>query len=439
MRQYNSDKTDPVEAIPAPHEAASLALQHTLAAYASLIVTPMVLAGALGWAPEDIVLILSACLVTSGLCTILQCVGFGYANFKIGIRLPVVQGTTIAAIPALIMIGSSDGFNSMFGATIVAGAFAFLLAPWWGKMLRFFPDVVTGSVITIIGIALFPVAIMWMGGGKGFGAQSVDTQNIVLSMGTLVIILAIMKWGSGVFARLAILIGLVSGTTLGITMGLVDFAPVAASDWFAVVTPFAMGWPEFKLTAIIAMVFAMLVTMIESTGDYLAIGEVCNRPVDEKDVTAGLRAEGLGTMLGGVMNSFPYTTYSQNTGVLRISGVRSRWVVALCGVFLIVLGFLPKLSAIAASIPVAVLGGASIVLFGSIASTGIKILGRVDLDDNRNLVVVSVSLGLAMLVISNPIFFATLPEELSTLLGNAITLGGISALLLNAIFQERKS
>ncbi len=423
----------PVDQVLPPRQTLALALQHLLAAYASLVVTPLVLAGALGWKPDDLIFMLSACLITSGICTLVQCIGL--RGGTIGIRLPVVQGTTIAAIPALIMIGSSEGFTAMFGATIAAGAFTFLIAPWWSQMLRFFPPVVTGTVITIIGLALFPVAIMWMGGGKGFGPQEVAMTDLGLSLFTLFLVLAIMKCCHGFIARIAILIGLVVGTGAGLLMGHVSFAGVADAEWVGVVTPFAMGMPEFKLAAIFAMILAMLVTMVESTGDYIAIGEVCDRPVDHKGVAAGLRAEGLGTMLGGIMNSFPYTTYSQNTGVLRVSGVRSRWVVALCGVFLILLGLFPKLSAIAACIPLPVLGGAGIVLFGSIACTGLKILGRVDMDDNRNLVIVAVSLGMAMLVVCNPTFFSAFSENVQIVLNSAITLGGVSALGLNLIFN----
>ena len=397
------------------------------------------MASALGWSSDDLTYLISAALVTSGICTIIQCVGFSPkrvpGDWAIGIRLPVVQGTTIAAIPALILIGGSSSLQAMFGATIVAGAVAFLIASRWSRMLRFFPPVVVGTVITAIGISLLPVAVMWMGGGAGMGAQPVTVSDMALAFATLAIVLLVMRFGRGLVARSSILIGLLAGSALGFLFGEMNLDALGDAAWFGAVLPFAFGAPVFEWPAIATMVLVMLVTMVESTGDYLAIGEVCGKKVEPKDIAAGLRAEGLGTIIGGVMNSFPFTTFSQNTGVLRLSGVRSRWVVAVTGLFMIALGLLPKLAAIASVIPTPVLGGCGLVMFGSIAVTGMNMLRRVDLSDNGNLLVVCVSLGMAMLVIANPTFFAGLPNAANMLLANSITLAGVSAVLLNLFFS----
>ena len=423
------------ERLPAANTIA-LSLQHLLAAYASLIVTPLVVASALGWSNEDVTYLMGAALVTSGICTIIQCVGIG--NGFIGIRLPVVQGTTIAAIPALILIGGSSNLQAMFGATIVAGVVALLLATHWSRMLRFFPPVVVGTVITAIGISLLPVAVMWMGGGAGMGAQMVTISDLATAFFTLSVVLLVMRFGRGLLARSAILVGLLLGSMLALFMGDLKLDSMGDADWFGLVLPFAFGMPVFEWPAIATMVLVMLVTMVESTGDYLAIGEVCGKPVNQKDIAAGLRAEGVGTIIGGIMNSFPFTTFSQNTGVLRISGVRSRWVVAVTGLLMIVLGLLPKLAAIVSVIPTPVLGGCGLVMFGSIAVTGINMLRQVDLDDNGNLLTVCVSLGMAMIVIANPTFFAALPGAANMLLANSITLAGICAVGLNLFFSSRR-
>jgi len=412
---------------------ATLAIQHLLAAYASLVVTPIIVAGALGWSNAQLTLLLSACLVTSGICTLLQCIGFGRG--WIGIRLPVIQGTTIAAVPALILIASTEGLPAVFGATMVAGVFTFAVAKRWSLLLKYFPPVVTGTVIAAIGISLLPVAIMWMSGGAGFGPQSVSTLDMVLGFGSLATVLLIMRFARGIVARSAILITLVGGTALAVAIGATEVSAIAEANWFAMVQPFAYGLPSFHWAAIMALILVMIVTMVESTGDYLAIGEVCEKSLTPADIAAGLRAEGLGTLLGGVMNAFPFTTFSQNTGVLRLSGVRSRWVVATAGAMMILLGFVPKLAALAATVPTAVLGGCGIVMFGSIAGTGFNILRRVDLDDNGNLMVVCVSLGMALLVIANPTFFDSFHDSVKVLLANSITLAGISALLLNYLFN----
>lgn len=426
------NKQDPVNEVLPIKESSALAFQHLLASYASLVVTPIVVGGALGWSQDILIFMLGACLISSGICTIIQCVGLPYG---IGIKLPIVQGTTVAAIPALIMIGSSDGLTAIFGATIISGIFVMLIAPWWAKILKLFPPVVTGTVILVIGITLFPIAVMWMGGGNGLGAQSVEYSDIILGVSTLIITLLAMKLGKGFISRISILIGLISGTFLAVLMNDVDFSTIGNAEWFGFIFPLSMGMPVFKLSAILAMLITMIVTMIESTGDYIAAGAVCNKKVDEKEIVKGLKAEGLGTIIGGLFNSFPYTTYSQNIGVLRVSGVKSRWVVALSGIFLILLGLFPKLSAVIACIPLPVLGGVSIVLFGSIMCTGIKILKQVDFDSNSNLVITSVSVGLAMIAVSNPLFFSQLPSSVNMVLGNSISLGGISALTLHLIFN----
>ena len=410
----------------------ALALQHLLVSYASLVLIPLILAGALGLDAAALTILVSSALFTSGLCTLLQCVGVGQA---LGIRLPVVQGTTIAAVPALLMIGAGYGLNALFGATIVAGAGALVLAGLWGRLLVLFPPVVTGTVITAIGITLLPVAVMWMSGAAAPGAAEVGFIDFSLGLFTLALVLLIMRFGRALVARAAILVGLVVGTLLGGFLGVVDLAPVASAPWFSLVVPFAFGAPEFVPAACVAMLIVMLVTMVESTGDYLAIGEVCRKSLGPKDIAAGIRAEGLGTMLGGIFNSFPFTTFSQNTGVLRVSGVRSRWVVATAGGIMLLLSLLPKLGALVSVIPTPVLGGCGIVMFGSIAVAGINMLRRVDLEADGNLVVVSVSLGLAMLVIANPLFFAGFGESVQLALGNAITLAALAAVTLNLVFN----
>lgn len=408
-----------------------LACQHLLAAYASIVVTPLVLAGALGWSAAEITAILAAGLVSSGICTTIQCLGL--PGFPVGTRLPVVQGTTIAAVPPLLAIGGAGSLNEMFGATIAAGAFCLVAAPLWARLLILFPPLVTGTVITVIGISLMPVAAMWLAGGH-FGAQPVAAADLFLGLGTLVGVVSLMRFARGPVRRMAILAGLLGGTFAGAAVGRADLEAVAAAPWFALPVPFAFGPPVFSAPAVAAMVLAMVVTMIESTGDYLAVGEICGRPVGRRRLAAGLRAEGLGTMLGGCLNSFPYTTFSQNVGVIRVSGIRSRFVVAQAALGLVCLGLVPKLGALAAAVPEPVLGGCGIVLFGSIACTGIETIGRTAVDADRRLVVVGTSLGLALLAISNPAYFDVLPGDTALVLANPITLGGITAVVTNGLF-----
>ena len=410
-----------------------LGFQQLLAAYASIIIAPLVLASALNWPQEQTTYLLAMGLLGSGIATLIQCLGI--RGLPIGTRLPVVQGTTVAVIPPLIAIGANGDLTAMFGGTIVAGATCLLLAGHWSRLLRFFPPLVTGTVITVIGVSLLPVAVMWLSGGRGFGAQDTSANEVLLGLGTLALVLLVMRFGSDFFSRIAILVGLVAGSVAGAAMGMSDFSGLGEASWLALPLPFVFGAPTFTVAACAAMTVTMLVTMVESTGDYLAIGEVCDQHVDQKRLAAGLRAEGLGTLIGGLLSAFPFTTFSQNIGVIRVSGIRSRYVVAITGAMLIALSLAPKAAALVANIPTPVLGGCGLVLFGSIAATGIQTLRRVDFEHTGNVLTVGISLGAAMLVVANPIYFSAMPKAVADILNNPITLGASSAVLLNLVFN----
>ncbi len=410
-----------------------LGFQQLLAAYASIIIAPLVLASALGWPEEQTTYLLAAGLLGSGIATLIQCLGV--PGLPIGTRLPVVQGTTVAVIPPLIAIGKDGDLTAMFGGTMVAGLICLLLAGSWSKLLRFFPPLVTGTVITVIGVSLLPVAVMWLAGGRGFGAQETSSTELTLGLGTLLIVLLAIRYGGNFLSRISILLGLVVGGVIGALLGFSDFSGLSDAGWFSIPVPFAFGPPTFTVAACAAMTVTMLVTMVESTGDYLAVGEVCEQEVDQKRLAAGLRAEGMGTLIGGMINAFPFTTFSQNIGVIRVSGIRSRYVVAVTGVMLIGLSLAPKAAVLVANIPTPVLGGCGLVLFGSIAATGIQTLQRVDFEHTGNVLTVGISLGAAMLVVANPIYFSVLPKEVADILNNPITLGAVSAVTMNLIFN----
>jgi len=412
-----------------------LGFQQLLAAYASIIIAPLVLAAALDWPQEQTTFLLASGLFGSGVATLIQCLGL--PGLPVGTRLPVVQGTTVAVIPPLLAIGADGDLTTMFGGTIVGGAVCLLLAGRWSRLLQFFPPLVTGTVITVIGVSLLPVAVMWLSGGRGFGAQETSQAELGLGLGTLLLVLLVLRYGSDFLSRTAILVGLVAGSAAGAVMGLSDFSGVSTAAWASVPLPFAFGPPTFSVAACAAMTVTMLVTMVESTGDYLAIGEVCERPVTQEQLAAGLRAEGLGTIIGGLFNAFPFTTFSQNIGVIRVSGVRSRYVVAITGALLVALSLAPKAAALVANIPTPVLGGCGLVLFGTIAATGIQTLRRVDFEHTGNVLTVGISLGAAMLVVANPIYFSSLPKAVADILNNPITLGAFSAVILNLVFNGR--
>ncbi|HEU4908655.1 MAG TPA: 2-oxo-4-hydroxy-4-carboxy-5-ureidoimidazoline decarboxylase [Propionibacteriaceae bacterium] len=430
----------PVDQILSPPKLAVYGFQHVLAFYAGAVIVPILLGSAIKLTPEQLGYLINADLFTCGIASIIQTIGF----WKIGVRLPLLQGVTFAAVSPMISIGLAEGggvpgLKAIFGAVIIAGIVTFVVAPFFANLIRLFPPVVTGTVITIIGVVLLSVAALDAGGGGAsqftepptFGAL----RNLALAGFTLVFILALYRFFKGFVATIAVLIGLVVGTIVGAIFGFADFSRVADAPWFGVTTPFHFGVPTFNAAAIIAMVIVMLITMVETTGDVFACADIVDKPVDKSDVARALRADGLSTTLGGILNSFPYTCFAENVGLVRLTKVKSRYVVATAGLFMMIIGIFPKVGAAVAAIPPPVLGGASFALFGTVAVVGVQILRRVDFHDERNVIVLAISLAMAITPTVYPTIFAEFPEGVRTIINSGITMGSITAILLNLIFN----
>ncbi|WP_312880078.1 2-oxo-4-hydroxy-4-carboxy-5-ureidoimidazoline decarboxylase [Actinokineospora xionganensis] len=410
--------------------------QHVLAFYAGAVIVPILLANAIGLTDEQLIHLINADLFTCGIASIIQSIGF----WKVGVRLPLLQGVTFTAVSPMIAIGmaaggGTEGLVTIYGSVIVAGLFTFFIAPYFSKLVRFFPPVVTGTVISVIGIALLPVAANDAAGGNSSAADYASLTNLAYAGGTLAIILVIYRLSRGFFSTVAVLIGLVCGTLLATILGHAHFDAVAGSDWFGVTTPFHFGWPKFSITAIISMIVVMLITAVETTGDVFATGEIVKKRITRDDISRALRADGLATTLGGVLNSFPYTCFAENVGLVRLTRIKSRYVIASAGVFMILIGLIPKAGAIVAGIPHPVLGGAGLAMFGTVAVVGFQTLGRVDFHDQRNVMVVAVSVGLALIPVGVPKFFSNVPDSLQIIVGSGITLGSLSAIFLNLLFN----
>jgi OHCU decarboxylase len=430
----------PVDEFLAPPKLAVYGFQHVLAFYAGAVIVPILLANAIELTPEQLAYLINADLFTCGIASIIQSVGF----WKIGVRMPLLQGVTFAAVSPMISIGLTEGggvpgLRAIYGSVIVAGVFTFLVAPFFARLIRLFPPIVTGTVITIIGIVLLSVAAQDAGGGAAsqftdpptFGAL----RNLALAGFTLLIILSIYRMFTGFLATIAVLIGLVVGTLAGWLFDFTDFSRVADADAVGVTTPFHFGIPTFPAAAVISMLIVMLITMVETTGDVFACGEIVGKPIDKEDVARALRADGLATTLGGILNSFPYTCFAENVGLVRLTKVKSRYVVATAGLFMIVIGLIPKVGAIVAAIPLPVLGGAGIALFGTVAVIGIQTLRRVDFHDERNVIILAVSLGFAITPTVYPAIVDFFPPKVQTIISSGITLGSISAIVLNLVFN----
>jgi uracil-xanthine permease len=469
----------PVDEVLPTGRMAALGLQHVLVMYAGAVAVPLIIGRALQLTPEQVALLISADLFCCGLVTLIQSLGFGR---HIGIKLPVMMGVTFAAVGPMVAMAQAnpgvDGARAIFGAIIGAGLLAFLIAPLMGRLLRFFPPVVTGTIIAIIGISLMRVGIGWAMGGPAHLAQSVDVpalvtmvdgvkataattgaaptrlpgpipmvdnpgygslDNLAVAAFVLVVILLISRYMKGFMANISVLLGIVVGCVVAVAMGKMHFDKVGKADWIDIVTPFAFGMPTFDIVMILTMTLVMIVVMIESTGMFLALADITEKPIGRTELTAGLRVDGLGTVIGGIFNTFPYTSFSQNVGLVGVTGVRSRWVCVAAGVIMIVLGLLPKMAALVESVPTFVLGGAGLVMFGMVAATGIRILAGVDFKSNRfNLYIVAISIGAGMIPLVAPRWTQHMAHGLHPLLESGILLTAISAVLLNLYFNGGK-
>jgi len=446
-----SEDVHPVDQILPIPKLLTLGLQHVLVMYAGAVAVPLILGRALKLSPEDVAFLISADLFACGLATLVQSVGFP----GVGIKLPVMMGVTFASVgPMLSMAAAPDiGLLGIYGSVIAAGIFALLAAPFMGKLLPLFPPVVTGTIILVIGISLMRVGINWAGGGLPTLTKVVDgvpgafpnpgygqLEGLGIALFVLLVILGLIRWFTGFVSNVAVLLGIIAGAILASLLGVMHFERVVSAAWADVVIPFRFGVPTFHLVPIITMCIVMVVVMIESTGMFLALSEMTGRNIDQAAITRGLRADGVGTILGGIFNTFPYTSFSQNVGLVGVTGIRSRWVTAAGGCIMLFLGFLPKMAALVEAVPQVVLGGAGLVMFGMVAATGARILTAVDFKTNRfNLFVVAIAVGFGMIPLVAPNFFKYLPDELHPLLESGILLAAISSVLLNAFFNGVRS
>jgi len=465
----------------------ALGIQHVLVMYAGAVAVPLIVGRALKLTPEQVALLISADLFCCGLVTLVQ--SFGMTRW-FGIKLPVMMGVTFAAVGPMVAFANAmpgvDGARAIFGAIIGAGIISMVIAPIVSKLLRFFPPVVTGTIIAIIGISLMRVGVGWAMGAPAPFAQNVDVpklvamvdsakasaaaaaasaapgasapairlpgpipmvnnpnygalDNMAVAGAVLVFILLLVKYAKGFIANISVLLGIIAGCVVAAALGKMSFDKVAKANWFDVVTPFAFGMPTFDPVMILTMTLVMIVVMIESTGMFLALSDITGKPIGQPELAAGLRTDGLGTLIGGIFNTFPYTSFSQNVGLVGVTGVRSRYVCVAGGIIMIVLGLLPKMAAFVEAIPQFVLGGAGLVMFGMVAATGIRILAGVDYKNNRNnLYIVALAIGFGLIPLVAPRWTQQMSHQLHPLLESGILLTSVAAVVLNLYFNGAK-
>ena len=414
-------------------KAAVLGLQHLLAMYSGAVTVPLLIGTALKFNATHMTYLVSIDIFMCGLATLVQL----FRNKYFGIGLPVVLGCAIQAVAPLILIGQKFSINAMYGAIIAAGIFVFLIAGWFSKIKKLFPPVVTGTLITVIGLSLIPVAIQNIGGGNAADKAFGSSQNLILGFLTIAIILLVEIFAKGFIRSIAVLFGLIGGSLVAAMMGMVSTTPVKEAAWFHLPQFFYFGMPEFEWSSCLTMIIIALVSMVESTGVFFAISDLLQKDITEEDLQKGYRAEGLAQVLGGLFNTFPYTTFSQNVGLLQLSGIKTKRPIFWAAGLLMGMGLLPKVGALVTIIPTPVLGGAMLVMFTMIAVQGIKMLSKVDFEDNRNILVVAISIGLGLGVTVYPQIFQKLPQTVQLFLSNGIVIASLSSTILNLLLRGR--
>ena len=410
--------------------------QHVLTMYGGIVAVPLIIGQAAGLPPGEVGLLITASLFAGGVATMLQTLGIPF----FGCRLPLVQGVSFAGVATMIAITTGGGgVPAVLGAVMAAALIGLAITPVFSRIMRFFPPLVTGIVITTIGLTLMPVAAHWAMGGDssspGFGSMA----HIGLAGLTLAIVLVLSKVGNAAISRLSILLAMIIGTVIAWALGMTDFSKVADGPIMAFPAAFHFGVPTFQVAAILSMLIVIIVTLVETSADILAVGEIVGTKVDSRRLGDGLRADMLSSILAPVVGSFTQSAFAQNVGLVAVTGVKSRYVVATGGLILVTLGLLPVIGRIVACVPPMVLGGAGIVLFGTVAASGIRSLAKVDYRNNMNLIIVATSIGFGMIPISAPEFYRQFPGWFETIFHSGISSAALMAIILNIVFNEVKA
>jgi len=409
--------------------------QHVLTMYGGIIAVPLIVGQAAGLSSGDVGLLIAACLFMGGLATLLQTVGIPF----FGSQLPLVQGVSFAGVATMVaIVNGGGGIQAVFGAVIAASLIGLAITPLFSKIIKFFPPVVTGTVITTIGLTLMPVAANWAMGGNSKAPDYGSPANIGLAGLTLLIVLLLSKLGNAAISRLSILLAMVIGTVVAVIFGMADFSKVGTGPVAAFPTPFHLGLPTFHVAAIVSMFIVILVTLVETSADILAVSDIVGTKVDSRRLGDGLRADMASSAISPFFGSFTQSAFAQNVGLVAVTGIKSRFVVAAGGVILVLLGLLPILGRVVASVPTAVLGGAGIVLFGTVTASGIRSLATVNYKNNMNLIIVATSVGFGVIPIAAPTFYDRFPAWFSTIFHSGISSAAVMAIVLNLLFNHLK-
>ena len=433
----NRERQKDPEFMPPLSRAIPLGLQHVLAMFVGNITVPIIIAGILGVTPEEKVFLIQVAIFVAGIATLIQTIGIG----PIGAKLPIVQGTSFGFLPVSIPIAKTYGFGVLLGGALIGGFVQLFIGGILKKIRHWFPPIVTGVVVLVIGISLMKVALIYAGGGQWLMINKPELfasgKQLFLATTVLLVTLGIHQFTRGFLSMASILVGILVGYLLAIPMGMVNFDTIANAAWFAFPNPLKFGL-KFNVAAVLGMSIMALITTIESVGDIsgITIGGA-GREATDKELSGGIMADGIGTAFAAFFGALPNTSYSQNVGVVAITGVMSRHVVTIGAFFLVLAGLIPKLGAVVSAMPQAVLGGASIVMFGMIAAAGVKLLAQEELN-RRNMLIIAISLTLGIGLPLVPKFVQYFPTQLAVVMKSGIVPAGIFALIMDRILPRAK-
>lgn len=408
-----------------------LALQHILAAFAGIIAVPLVVCSVLHFSVEQTSIMVSATIFASGITTLIQSRGVG----PIGSRVSGMMGTDFTFVNPSISVGSQFGIAGIIAATMTGSLVEIILSRFIKPLMKFFPPLITGTVVSLIGITLLPVSIDWAAGGVGAKDYG-SLQNVSVAFGIMLFTLFLHHFGKGIVSTAAVFIGMVAGYIVCIPLGMVDLQSVIEANWIALPRILQYGF-HFDLASTMAFVPAFLVSTIGTVGIMIAIGESSNQKLSSERVASGVLCDGIGSAISGLFGAGPNTAFSQNVGLITLTKVASRRVMIFAGIILAILGVLPKLSALIAVMPSAVLGGVGVIMFGLVAAQGIKTLSSIHLGD-RELLIISVAFALGIGVTVKPDILRNLPGAVQMILSSGISTGTLAALILNVILVEKK-
>ncbi|WP_340097739.1 nucleobase:cation symporter-2 family protein [Salinibaculum salinum] len=416
-----------IEDRPPLGEAVPLGIQHVLAMFLGNVAPPLILAGAVGSVTGETTFLVQMALIVAGVATIVQAFPIG----PIGARLPIVMGTSFAFLGPLIGIGNQFGLAAVFGAALVAAPIEMVMGFSLDRFRKFFPPLVTGIVVMLIGLTLIPTGMDYAAGGAG-AADYGSFTNLGLAGLVLVVTLVLNQFFGGFLRVISVFVGIVVGYVAAIGLGVVDFSTVASAGWITVPTPLKYGL-AFEPSAILTVGFLYIITGMETIGDISGTVSATGRDARGTELRGGLIADGVMSAFGAVFNAMPNTSFSQNVGLVNFTGVASRHVVGLGGGILVVLGFVPKVGAIVSVMPDAVLGGGALILFAMIFSAGARLINQNVELNQRNSTILALSVALGLGVAFRPDVLQAFPNEAQTLFGSALVTGGFAAVILNIV------